>query len=87
MKCENVVLEEEEEDEEADEPQSINLTTSLLKGKWACIFTIRMGEQYVPVNNYTITNMTIVPSTTNNMFIGTWGTRDLEGGIVDQKTC
>jgi hypothetical protein len=86
MKCENVVLEEEEEDEEADEPQSINLTTSLLKGKWACIFYDQDGcEQYVPVNNYTITNMTIVPSTTNNMFIGTWGTWDLEGGIVDQK--
>lgn len=71
-----------------DDIQSVTLSSSLLKGKWACFFFDQDGcEENVTINNFTITNLTIVPSTDGVQFTGTWGTYDLAGGIVDQNNC
>lgn len=80
MHCKDVTLEKK-----VTEPQPIDLTSSMLKGKWCCIFYNQDGcEDYITINNYSISNMTIVPSSDGVQFSGTWGTYQLAGGIIDQ---
>jgi hypothetical protein len=78
MNCEDVTLEEEED------VSSIPLVSSLLKGKWACIFYNQDGcESFVTMNNYQISNMSLVAASDGVQFSGTWGTYSVAGGIVD----
>lgn len=81
INCQDVTLEEEEEEEDL---LSIPLASSLLKGKWACIFYNQDGcENFVTMNNYRISNMSLVAASDGVLFSGTWGTYSVAGGIVD----
>jgi hypothetical protein len=83
INCEDVTLEEEDDEEDIT---SIPLSSSLLKGKWACIFYNQDGcESYVTMNNYQISNMTLAAAADGVQFSGTWGTYSVAGGIIDNS--